>query len=140
MAGYNKVVLLGNLTRDPEKKTTSGDTSVTNFGMAMNRKYGSGENSKEEVTFVECTAWSKQADLIAQHVKKGDPLLIDGRLSLDQWNDKDGNKRSRVFVTVENFQFMPNGKGKNSEGGSGGGNSSPAAPAGLDPIGDDIPI
>ena len=88
MAGYNKVVLLGNLTRNPEKKTTSGDTSVTNFGMAMNRKYGSGDNAKEEVTFVECTAWSKQADLIAQHVKKGDPLLVDGRLSLDQWEDK----------------------------------------------------
>jgi single-strand DNA-binding protein len=98
---YNKVILAGHLTRDPELRYTQNNTAVCNFGLAVNRKY----KDEENVCFVDITAWSKPAELISEYLSKGDPILLDGRLELDQWENKDGEKRSRHKITLENFQF-----------------------------------
>lgn len=117
MASYNKVILLGNLTRDPELRYTPKGTAVARLGLAVNRSYKSetGE-TKEEVTFLDVDAWGKQAELIAQYLRKGNPLFVEGRLRLDQWDDKQtGQKRSSLKVVMENFQFI----GGRAEGGAG---------------------
>ncbi|MCW5756172.1 MAG: single-stranded DNA-binding protein [Phycisphaeraceae bacterium] len=121
MAGsFNKVFLMGNLTRDVEMRHTPQNTAVGSFGLAVNRKYRTqdGQNH-EEVTFVDCEAWGRTAEVMAQYLKKGRPAFIEGRLKLDQWQDQQGNKRSRLKVVVENFQFVDSG-----QGGGGGGHSS----------------
>lgn len=108
MASFNKVMLLGNLTRDPEVRFTPKGTAVCTFGLAVNRTW-SGEDGqkKEEVTFVECDAWGKQAETIGQYMSKGKPIFIEGRLKLDSWDDKEsGQKRSKLKVIVESFQFL----------------------------------
>src|SRR6267143_2799663 len=94
MANFNKVILAGNLTRDPELKYTPKGAAVAKIGMAINRtwKSESGE-SKEEVTFVDVEAWGRQAEVIAQYMKKGRPLLLEGRLKLDQWEDKNAHEK-----------------------------------------------
>ena len=99
---YNKVILMGNLTRDPELRSTSSGTSVCEFGLAVNRKY----KDEETVMFIDITAWGKQAEIISEHFSKGKQILLDGRLELDQW-EKDGQKRSKHKVTLESFSFMP---------------------------------
>jgi len=111
MAGsFNKVILMGNLTRDIEIRHTSGNTAVGNFGIAVNRKFKTqaGEQ-REEVAFVDCEAWGRTAEVMSQYLSKGRAVLIDGRLKLDQWEDKDGGKRSKLAVVVENFQFVDSG-------------------------------
>jgi single-strand DNA-binding protein len=121
MASYNKVLLLGNLTRDPELRVTPKGTPVCQFGLAVNRQFKdeSGQ-SREEVTFVDLEAWGKQAETIAKFLTKGRPLFVEGRLKLDQWDDKaSGQKRSKLKVVLENFQFL----GGPREGGPGGGAS-----------------
>ena len=116
MANLNKVMLIGNLTRDPELKYTPGNQAVCELGLAVNRKYRTKDNEeREEVTFVDCEAWGKQAEVIKQYMTKGRPIFIEGRLKLDTWEDKDGGKRSKMRVVVENFQFLGSG------GGAGGG-------------------
>jgi single-strand DNA-binding protein len=118
MASFNQVILLGNLTRDPQLKYLPSQTAVTEFGLACNRKFKSqsGED-REEVTFVDCSAFGKQAELINQYFTKGKPIFIQGRLKYDQWEDKQGGgKRSKLHVVVENFQFI---------GGRDGGGSAP---------------
>ena len=115
---------MGNLTRDIEIKVLpQGNQSVGNFGIAMNRKFksASGEE-REEVTFVDCEAWGRTAEIMKQYLSKGRPVFIEGRLKLDQWEDKEGKKQSRLRVVVENFQFIgaPAGAG----GGNGGGGNS----------------
>jgi len=108
MASFNKVILMGNLTRDPEMRYTPKGTAVARLGLAVNRKYTteSGE-AKEEVTFVDVDAWGKQAEVIAQYCRKGRALLVEGRLKLDQWDDKTtGQKKSRLGVVLESFQFV----------------------------------
>lgn len=125
MASYNKVLLLGNLTRDPELRVTPKGTPVCQFGLAVNRQFKdeSGQ-SREEVTFVDLEAWGKQAETIAKFLTKGRPLFVEGRLKLDQWDDKtSGQKRSKLKVVLENFQFL----GGPREGGPGG-----ASPSGED--------
>ena len=122
MASFNKVILMGNLTRDPEMRYTPKGTAVARLGMAVNRKYTteSGE-AKEEVTFVDVDAWGKQAEVIAQYCRKGKALLVEGRLKLDQWDDKaTGQKRSRLGVVLESFQFV-GGRREDEVGGGGGG-------------------
>ena len=124
MANLNKVMLMGNLTRDIELKVLpQGNQTVGNFGIAMNRKFKStsGEE-REEVTFVDCEAWGRTAEIMKQYLSKGRPVFIEGRLKLDQWEDKEGKKQSRLRVVVENFQFIgaPAGAG----GGNGGGGNS----------------
>jgi single-strand DNA-binding protein len=118
MAGFNKVILVGNLTRDPELRYTPKGVAIAKLGLAVNRVWKSetGE-SKEEVTFVDIDAFGKQAETIAQYLKKGSPLLVEGRLRLDQWDDKQtGQKRSRLGVVLEGFQFL--GGGNRAEGGA----------------------
>ena len=107
MANYNKVLLMGNLTRDPELKRTSSDMAVAQIGMAVNRRYKdkTGEQ-REETTFVDCEAWGKTAETMAKYLSKGRPVFIEGRLKLDQWQDKDGNNRSKLKIVIDSFQFV----------------------------------
>ncbi|HEX8523919.1 MAG TPA: single-stranded DNA-binding protein [Tepidisphaeraceae bacterium] len=123
MASFNKVILLGNLTRDPQLRyIPSTNTPVVDFGIAVNRRFkgGNGED-REEVTFVDCSAFAKQAELINQYFTKGKPIFIEGRLKLDQWEDKQGGgKRSKLSVVIENFQFIGGREGGGGGGGGGG--------------------
>jgi single-strand DNA-binding protein len=125
MANFNKVILAGNLTRDPEVRYTPKGTAIAKLGMAINRTWKSetGE-TKEEVTFVDVDAFGRQAEVISQYLKKGRPILVEGRLKLDQWDDKQtGQKRSRLGVVLEGFQFLDSGRGD----GGGGGRSAPSS-------------
>lgn len=151
MANLNKVMLIGNLTRDPELRQTPKGTAVAQFGLAVNRSFrGEDGQSREETTFVDLEAWGKQAEVISKYLSKGRPVFIEGRLKLDQWEDKNGGgKRSKMRVVVENFQFL--GSKQDGEGGGGGGSSGaerepvgpprraeqPTADAGID---EDVPF
>ena len=107
MANYNKVILLGNLTRDPQLSYTPSQTAVVEFGLATNRKWKAQDGSqKEETCFVDCRAFGRAAENINKYCQKGRPLLVEGRLSFDSWQAQDGSKRSKLRVTVENFQFI----------------------------------
>jgi single-strand DNA-binding protein len=120
MASFNKVILMGNLTRDPQMKYLPSQTAVVEFGVACNRKFktANGED-KEEVTFVDCTSFGKQAEVINQYFTKGKPIFIEGRLKYDTWEDKQGGgKRHKITVVIENFQFVG---GREGGGGGGGG-------------------
>ena len=120
MASYNKVSLMGNLTRDPQMKYLPSQTAVVEFGLACNRRYKtqSGEQ-KEEVTFVDCTAFGRTGEVINQYFTKGKPIFIEGRLKYDQWEDKQGGgKRHKLTVVIESFEFVG---GRDAAGGGGGG-------------------
>lgn len=123
MAGFNKVMLIGNLTRDPQVRVLPSQTTVAEFGLATNRKYrtAAGED-KEEVCFVDCSAFGKQAEVIGQFCQKGKMLFVEGRLKFDSWEDKvGGGKRSKLSVVVENFQFLGSRSDElNAAGESGG--------------------
>ena len=107
MPSFNKVHLIGNLTRDVQLKYLPSQTAVAEFGMAINRTYTKDGEKREEVTFVDCTAFGKQAEVLNQYVGKGRPLFVEGRLKYDTWEDKQGGgKRSKLSVVVENFQFL----------------------------------
>jgi single-strand DNA-binding protein len=107
MADYNKVLLMGRLTRDIELRYTSGNQPVANIGLAVNRRWRSKEGEdREETTFVDCEAWGRTAEVMSQYLSKGRPVFIEGRLKLDQWQDKDGSNRSKLRVVVDNFQFI----------------------------------
>ncbi len=124
MASFNKVLLMGNLTRDPQLKYLPSQMAVAEFGVACNRKFrtAAGED-REEVTFVDVTAFGKTGEVINQYFTKGKPIFIEGRLKYDQWEDKQGGgKRSKLTVVVENFQFV-GGRDGGGGGGSGGGNA-----------------
>ena len=120
MANLNKVMLIGNLTRDPELRHTPKGTAVSEISMAINRVWNNDQGQKqEETTFVEVTLWGRQAELAQQYLVKGRPVYIEGRLQLDSWDDKEtGKKRSKLRVIGENFQFL---SGKPGSGGGGGG-------------------
>ena len=110
MASLNKVFLMGNLTRDPELRYTPKGAAVAQFAIAVNRRFSVEGEQREEVTYVDIVAWAKTAEVINEYLKKGSPIFIEGRLKLDQWDDKTtGQKRSRLQVIVESFQFI-NGK------------------------------
>src|SRR6201987_1219035 len=126
MANLNRVLLIGNLTRDPEVRYTPKGTAVTEIGLAVNRIY-SGEDGekKEETTFVDVTLWARQAEIAGQYLKKGRPVFIEGRLQLDSWDDKQtGQKRSRLRVVGENLQML-GARGEGESGGTGGGPGAP---------------
>lgn len=108
MASFNKVILAGNLTRDPEMRYTPKGTAVAKLGLAVNRTWrNEAGETKEEVTFVDVDAFGKQAEVISQYLRKGRPILLEGRLKLDQWDDKQtGQKRSRLGVVLESFTFI----------------------------------
>ncbi len=128
MANFNKVILAGNLTRDPQLSYLPSNTPVCEFGMAINRKWRSQDGEmREDTCFVDMQCYGKQAETLNQYMSKGSPLLVDGRLKFHQWEGKDGSKRSKLSVVVENFQFL-------SGGGRGGSqradaNQAPAASA-----------
>jgi single-strand DNA-binding protein len=160
MNGFNKVILAGNLTRDPELRYTPSGTAIAKFGIAVNRKWRDSQSNelKEEVTFIDIDAFGKQAETIGQYLKKGRPILIEGRLRLDQWDDKQTQqKRSKLGVVLESFSFLDSGTREGGDfGGSGGAppprpsppprTTPPAAPSGgPDPEGmpaeeDDVPF
>lgn len=122
MRGFSKAIITGNLTRDPELRSTSTGSSVCSFGVAVNRVYrGADGENKEEVSFFDCSAWGRIGETIAQYAKKGNPVLVSGRLSQRSWEDKTGNKRYNVEIVVEDFNFLGGGRAENSgEGGQGG--------------------
>ena len=122
MPSLNKVMLMGNLTRDPELRYTPKGQAVTDIGLAMNRKYKTAENEmREEVTFVDVTFWGKAAEIICQWMKKGRPFYVEGRLQMDSWDDKQsGKKMYKMRVIGDEFQFLG---GKDSAGGGSGGGS-----------------
>src|ERR1700741_2035724 len=131
MANFIKVILAGNLTRDPELRYTPKGTAIAKLGMAINRtwKNEAGE-TKEEVTFVDVDAFGRTAEVISQYLKKGRPILIEGRLKLDQWDDKQtGQKRSRLGVVLESFSFLDSGGRGDGGGSSDGFRARGAAPA-----------
>jgi single-strand DNA-binding protein len=114
MASLNKVLLIGNLTRDPELKYTPGGSAVADFGLAVNRNWTGQDGQKhEETTFVDITVWGRQAEIASEYLSKGRPIFLEGRLQLDQWQDKEGQKRSKMRVVAERIQFLgaPPGKG-----------------------------
>lgn len=127
MANFNRVLLLGNLTRDPELRVTPKGTSVCQFGMAVNRVYRASEGGEqqEETTFVDLEAWGKQAEIISKYVSKGNPLFVEGRLRFDSWESKEGEKRNKLKVVVENMQLL-GGRGGEGGGQSGSGNYTPS--------------
>ena len=106
MASLNRVLLMGYLTRDIEIKYPANNNAVANIGLAVNRRYRSGDEYREETTFVDCEAWGKTAETMAKYLSKGRPVFIEGRLKLDEWQDKDGNRRTKMVTVVENFQFI----------------------------------
>lgn len=121
MANYNKVLLMGNLTRDIELKYTPSNQAVANMGLAVNRRYkGADGEQREETTFVDLEAWGRTAEVMNQYLAKGRPVFIEGRLKLETWTDKDGGKRSKHRVVVESFEFIDS-RGGGGAGGQGGG-------------------
>jgi len=107
MAGFNKVLLMGNLTRDPQLSYTPSQTAVVDFGLAVNRRWtGKSGESKEETCFVDCRAFGRQAENINKYLTKGRGVFVEGRLTFDSWTSQDGTKRSKHRVTVESFQFL----------------------------------
>lgn len=148
MASFNKVIIAGNLTRDPELRYTPKGTAVARITLAVNRTFTSGEGGekKEEVSFVDVDVWGRQAEVISQYLKKGRPLLVEGRLKQDTWEDKNTKqKQSKLKVVLETFSFLDSG---NRGEGGGGAPSRPApsaapAPESPDsepPQDDDVPF
>jgi len=148
MASFNKVILAGNLTRDPELRYTPKGTAIARLGVACNRKWKSETGEmKEEVTFVDVDAFGKTAETIGQYLKKGRPILIEGRLRYDTWEDKQsGQKKSKLGVVLETFQFLDSGGGRGEGGASAPSRPAPtaSAPDGGDaeppPEHDDVPF
>ncbi len=145
MANYNKILLIGNLTRDPQLSYLPSETPVVDFGLAVNRRWKSreGEN-REETCFIDCRAFGRLAENINKYMRKGRPLFVEGRLTFDTWTAQDGSKRSRHKVTVENCQFLgaPTGEGRQSGDGQGPSAGEPSTSPGRGGQGgeDDIPF
>ncbi len=152
MASYNKVMMIGNLTRDPQLSYTPSQTAVVDFGLATNRKWTAQDGSQREDTcFVDCRAFGKQAETINKYLTKGRPVFVEGRLDFDSWTAQDGTKRSKHRVTVESFQFINSGQGGGGNRDAGGvgqyeqvqNSPAPAAPQQAAPPeinSDDIPF
>lgn len=122
MASFNRVILAGNLTRDPQLSYTPSNTPVCEFGLAVNRRWRDRDGQqREEVCFVDLTAYGRSGETINQYMRKGQPILIEGRLRFNQWTSKEGQKRNRLDVVVDNFTFLggPGGGGSGSGGGRG---------------------
>lgn len=118
MANFNKVILLGNLTRDVEIRTTQGGMAIAKLGMAINRKWTQNGEQKESTCFVDLTAFGRQAEVLGQYVGKGSPLFVEGRLEYSTWETQEGQKRNKLEVVIDNFQFV--GAPRGAEGGGGG--------------------
>jgi single-strand DNA-binding protein len=122
MASFNRVILAGNLTRDPQFSYLPSNTPVCEFGLAVNRRYRDKDgNQKEEVCFVDLQAFGRTAESISKYFQKGRPILVEGRLRYREWTNKEGQKRSKLDVFVETFAFIDSGSGGGAGGGAGGG-------------------
>ena len=131
MASMNKVMLMGNLTRPPEVKTLPLGYSVCEFGLAINRKFTTRDgDDREEVTYVELSCFGRGGEVINQYCDKGSPLFVEGRLRYDSWQNDKGEKRNRLSVIVDNFQLLPDGRGRagSNSGPDNGGEGSPSIP------------
>jgi single-strand DNA-binding protein len=139
--GFSKAIITGNLTRDPEMRTTPSGASVCGFTVAVNRTFkDSSGNNQEQVSFIDCTAWGRAGEIIAQYGKKGSGMLISGRLEQRSWSDKEtGQKRSRVEIIVEDFNFLGGNQGSSNGGGEYSSGSSDFAKTDA-PKTDDAPI
>ena len=116
MANYNKVLLMGNLTRDPQLSYTPSQTAVVDFGLAVNRNYkGKDGEQKQDVCFVGCRAFGHTANRMNKYLSKGSLVFIEGRLTFDSWTAQDGSRRSKHKITVQSFQFLPSGKAQASQ-------------------------
>ena len=122
MAYLNKVFLIGNLTRDPELRVTPKGTAICQFGLAVNRQFKDESGAtRDETTFIDIEAWGKQGELVAKYLSKGSPAMVEGRLKLDQWEDKQsGQKRSKLKVVLDNVQFLSTRGGAGAAPGAGG--------------------
>ena len=122
MASFNKVILMGNLTRDPEMRFTQNDMAICNLSLAVNRRFKDGQGEwKEEATFVDVTIFGKRGEAFAKHHSKGKPAFIEGSLRLDNWKDKEsGANRSKLYVVGDNWEFVGGGSGGGGGGGGGG--------------------
>lgn len=128
MASFNKVILMGNLTRDPETRVTATGLTICKLGLAVSRVYSTKDGErKEETTFVDIDAFGKQAEVITKYMRKGKPIHVEGRLKLDQWEGNDGQKRSKLSVVLENFQFVGGRDDGDSNSGGSYEKSSPPA-------------
>lgn len=136
MASYNRVVLMGNTTKEIELRTTAGGTAVANLGLAVNDRVKRGDRWEDETTFVDVTCWGRTAEVAQQYLSKGDPVLIEGRLKLDTW-EKDGQKRSKLHVVAERLQLL--GGKRQERPPAARKDDYAAAPAGP-PADDDIPF
>jgi single-strand DNA-binding protein len=121
VAGFNKVILMGNLTRNPELRYTPNGTPVASFGLAVSRRFKQGDDLKEEVCFVDIVVFGKQAEHCGQYLSKGNGAIVEGRLQQRRWETEDGQKRSKHEVVAQTVTFMP----KRQEGGGGGGGEPP---------------
>ena len=128
MTSFNKVILLGNLTRDPEIRYTPNGIAVASFAIAVNRKYKQGDETKEEVSYIDIVVFGKQAESCGQYISKGDSVLIDGRLQQRRWETEEGQKRTKIEVVAQSVNFMP----KRSSGSQGHGHAEPAPDAPVD--------
>lgn len=145
MANLNKVMLIGNLTRDPQLSYLPSQTAVVEFGLATTRRFKKQDGSQgEETCFVDCQMFGKRAEVINQYFKKGEPIFVEGRLKFDQWTAQDGAKRSKLRVFVENFEFLGGRRNSNQPAAAGNATPSPDVPSQDVPYGggmdDDIPF
>jgi len=139
MASFNKIVMLGNLTRDPQLNYLPSNTPIVEISLATNRKWNSKDGQqKEEVCFVECKCFGKMAENINQYCQKGRSLLVEGRLSFDRWEGKNGEKRSKHYITIESFTFVGGGQGQSDAKASAPQADMTPTPAPMGP--DDIPF
>ena len=139
---FNKVILLGNLTADPETRTTPSGQSVTSFSLAVNRTWNDASGTRQESTsFINCTAWGQRGETIARYVTKGRQLLVSGRLEQRSWDDKEtGKKRSAIDVIVEEFSFISDGRGGGANTGGSNSSAPAAAPASKSKAKDDVVV
>ncbi len=129
MASLNKVMLIGNLTRDPEVRTTPTGLTICKLGLAVNRNYTTKDGEKrEETTFVDIDAFGRQAEVLGQYLRKGRPLFVEGRLKFDQWETPEGDKRSKLGVVLDNFQFLGDNRDSDSQGAPAGYEQNSPAP------------
>jgi single-strand DNA-binding protein len=131
MASFNKVMLMGNLTRDPELRYTSNGSAVTSFGLAVNRKFKQGDEWKDDVCFVDITVWGKQGENCAEYLSKGRPAFIEGFLKFSTW-ESDGQKRNKLEVVASTVQFLGSPGGAGGTGGTGG--AEPTPPSNEDDV------
>jgi single-strand DNA-binding protein len=134
MANLNKVLLIGNLTRDPELRYTPSGTAVGEMGLAINRRYKdrNSDEWREEVCYVDITVWGRRGEVCCEYLSKGRPVFVEGRLQLDSWETQEGQKRSKLRVVADNVQFLdrrPGGEGRDDSSGGGGGGGGGGRPA-----------